>query len=310
MPGSLRTRFQPDWLSLQFVCYGLQHKGIVWNLNHHLQALLTGCPVHIMFHELWIGMPRNAPFKYRVVGALQRLSIERMCAMIAPRLVTTSNPAYVAGLKSIGVPSSLLPLFSNIPIVEPSLGPALQQKIADAGVTPYNRGEWWLGLFFGVLYQLKSEPFLSILRSAAKKTGKRICLLSLGRAGASGQIIWQQLERDHPDISFITLGEQPSETVSSLMQTADFGIAASPWQVIGKSGSAMAMLEHGLPVIVTRDDYRFRFTQTDPPSTDPLLHCCDEALESKLLAGLQKRLPHSRRGEIADRFCTLLRSNG
>ena len=306
---AFRTQFQADWLSFQFVCYGFDDKGIIWNLNRHFQALLAGCHVHVMFHEVWIGLHLNAPLKRRVVGALQRLSIRRMCAKIKPQLVTTSNPLYRSALESIGVASSLLPLFGNIPIIDRSLTQSFPAQLGDAGITPGNRSEWWLGLFFGDLYQWKPEPFMSILKGAAQKAGKRICLLSLGRSGAVGQTIWRELQRDHPDISFLTLGEQPLETVSIFMQTADFGIAASPWQMIGKSGSATAMLEHGLPVIVARDEDQFRFAVSEPPSTDPLFHCCDEKLESKLVSGLSKTSPHPRREEIAARFCSMLDKN-
>jgi hypothetical protein len=307
---AFQTQFQADWMSFQFVSYGLHDKGIVWNLCHHFQHLLTGFPVHIMFHELWIGMPPGAPFKHRVVGALQRLSVQRLCSMVKPRLVTTSNPLYIAALESIGVVSYLMPLFGNIPVVDRNLAQSLPLPLGEAGITPGNRSGWWLGLFFGGLYpEWKPEPFMSILRRAAQKAGKRICLLSLGRVGSSGENIWRQLQRDYPDIAFLTFGEQPPVMVSVLMQTADFGIAASPWQLIGKSGSAAAMLDHGLPVIVTREDAQSRFALTDPPSTDPLFHCCDEALESKLVDGLPKKSPYPRRDEIAGRFCSMLREN-
>jgi len=144
---AFRNPFQPDWLSFQFVSYGLDARGIVWKLNRHFQALLAGCPVHIMFHELWIGMPPGALFKHRVVGTLQRLSIRRLCSLVKPRLVTTSNPLYIAALKSVGITSSLLPLFGNIPVVHQSLVQSFPRQLEEAGMTPENRGEWWLGLF-------------------------------------------------------------------------------------------------------------------------------------------------------------------
>jgi len=150
---------------------------------------------------------------------------------------------------------------------------------------------------------------MSILRRSAQKAGKRICLLSLGRLDGGGQKIWSQLQRNYPDVSLPMLGEQPPEKVSFFMQAADFGIAASPWDLIGKSGSAAAMVEHGLPVIVTRDDAQSRLVPSDPPSTDPLFYRCDEMLEARLTAGLPKKSPSPRREEIAARFCSMLSQN-
>jgi hypothetical protein len=301
-----RHRFRPDWQSFQFVLYAFQDKGIVWSINRHFQALFAGVPLHLMFHEAWIGMDYGATLRHRVTGVLQRASIRRMVALLRPRLVTTSNPAYIAALKSIGISSHLLPLFGNIPIANAALSPELQDRLAGVGITTANRNEWWLGLFFGVLYQLKPEPFLSIVRAAADKAGRKLCLISLGRLGAAGEQVWAQLQRDYPGVTCLTLGEQSADSVSALLQSVDFGIAASHWQVIGKSGTSTAMIEHGLPVIVTREDYRFRFPNPDPPSDDPLFHRCDASLEAKLIAGLPRRAPGSRRDGIATRFCSLL----
>jgi glycosyltransferase involved in cell wall biosynthesis len=304
---AFRDRFQPDWVSLQFVGYGMNEKGIVAKLVPHFQAMVSGLRVHIMFHELWIGMPPAALFKHRAVGAWQLWGVKKLFAGLKPHLVTTSNSLYIEALKRIGVSASLLPLYGNIPVVDRSRDPDFPGWLGDLGIHPAHRHQWWLGLFFGGLYpEWKPEPFLGILRRAAQKAGKRICLLSLGRPGEVGKEVWDKLREDYPDLSLPVLGEQPAEIVSILMQVADFGVAASPWDLIGKSGSAAAMIEHGLPVIVTRQDRQSRFPVSEPPSTDPLFHLCDDALESKLIPGLPKQAPRARREEIALRFCALL----
>ena len=304
-----RDQYQPDWISLQFVSYGMQEKGIVAKLVPHFQALLAGARVHIMFHELWIGMPPAAPFKHIPVGAWQRWSIRKLCTAVKPQLVTTSNPLYIEALKRIGVASSLLPLCGNIPVVDRGGDADFPGWLGDLGIAPANRNQWILGLFFGGLYhEWKPEPFMSILKRAAQKSGKRICLLSVGRLGAAGRDVWEKLKEAYPDLSLPVLGEQPVEVVSIIMQTSDFGVAASPWDLIGKSGSAAAMVEHGLPVIVTREDRQSRFVVKEPPSTDPLFHRSDDALESKLIAGLPKRAPHAGREDTAARFCAMLQA--
>ncbi len=305
-----RNSFQPDWISLQFVSYGMNEKGIVAKLVPHFQALLAGARTHIMFHELWVGMPPAAPFRHIPIGAWQRWSIRKLCTAVKPQLVTTTNPLYIEALKRIGVASSLLPLCGNIPMIDRGGNADFPGWLGDVGITPANRNQWLLSLFFGGLYhEWKPEPFMTILKRAAQKTGKRICLLSLGRLGAAGRDVWEKLKSDYPDLSLPVLGEQPAEVVSIIMQTSDFGVAASPWDLIGKSGSAAAMVEHGLPVIVTRADRQSRFAVSEPSSTDPLFHRCDSALESKLIAGLPKRAPHARREETASRFCAMLQAS-
>jgi hypothetical protein len=100
-------------------------------------------------------------------------------------------------------------------------------------------------------------------------------------------------------IVFGKLGEQSAADISQLLQNADFGIATSPWQLIGKSGSAAAMLDHGLPVIVNRDDWHLRSEIAKMDAQDPLLHRLDDSLEDQLVAGLTKRKPVHRLPAIA-----------
>jgi glycosyltransferase involved in cell wall biosynthesis len=59
-------------------------------------------------------------------------------------------------------------------------------------------------------------------------------------------------ECKHHGWGFLEKGELPTDLISSYLQSADFGVATSPLSLIGKSGSVAAMLEHGLPVVVSR----------------------------------------------------------
>jgi len=307
---AFRSRFQPDWISLQFVPYGFNDKGIVLNLSRAFHTLTSGRPLHLMLHELWIGQTPDAPLKQRLIGLLQRLGLKYLIRRLQPQLVTTSNPAYRFFLKNTGIRSTLLPLFCNIPVTLIHSKPELPVELVETGLTrdQPNREQWWVGIFFGALHpEWKPEPFLSILKQAARRANKRICLFLAGRPGAPGEILWENLKHTYPsEIAFIKSGEQPAARISILLQSADFGIAASPWQLVGKSSTLATMLDHGLPVIVTRDDYQPQPLPDDPPSTDPFLYRCDDSLEEKLVMGLPKRPVHSRQGEIAAQFCQLL----
>lgn len=294
--------FDPDWISLQFVPYGFHRKGLPWRLAHHLQRVIAGRRLQIMFHELWIGTAEGASFKHRVVGALQWLCILHLIRALQPRVVHTSNPTYIGLLAKAGVAAAPLPLFGNIPVVMGT--PEFPPELTAAGMDPSARKDGWLGLFFGTLHpQWEPQPLLGILLAAARKANRRLGLLAVGRLGAAGEATWERMTRDYGDeIVFVKFGEQPGERISALLQIANFGIAASPWNLIGKSGSVAAMLDHGLPVIVTRKAEIPGFED----AVDPLLQRCDGALESKLVAGLPKRAPASRVVQIASRFLSSL----
>ena len=293
---AFRERFAPDWISLQLVAYGLHPKGLLFEPLPTLRAIVGETPLHLMLHELWLGNDEVPSLRHRIIGFLQRISLQRLISTLRPRMIATSNPVYAALLKTIGRDARISPLFGNIPITS---GGSLPAALTETGIV--ENPDWWLGLFFGGLYpQWKPEPFFTQLARAAKKAAKHVCLVLAGNAGGDGEKIWADLVRDYSDsFRFVAVGEQPAPVVSSLMQAADFGIAASPWSVIGKSGSVASMLDHGLPVIVTRDDFQPRVRATLPPSTDPLLHRCDNKLEAKLVAGLPKRAPSARVMAIA-----------
>jgi glycosyltransferase involved in cell wall biosynthesis len=306
-----RSRFQPDRISLQFVAYGFDRKGIVRNLDRHLAPITSGIALHIMFHELWIGLGKSSPLKDRVVGQVQRHFMQRLLGRLQPGWVSTSNALYVSLLESLGQSAMELPLFGNIPINDAADAPAIPEVLVREGICDQHGSHPGrrLGLFFGTLHpEWKPEPFMSSLIAASAKAGTRACLISAGRLGGRGDVTWKKMEHDYAHaVDFIRLGEQPVRQVSALMLAADFGVAASPWPLIGKSGSAAAMLDHGLPVIVSRDDFQAAVA-TAPPE-DPLLHRCDPALESKLVASLPKRPARDRVNDVAREFIRLLTSS-
>ena len=302
---AFRDSFKPDWISLQLVPYALEKRGLLTGFAEPLQRLTADYPLHIMFHELWVGAGWPSPLRWWIVGWFQRRGIVRVLDLLRPDIVTTSNPVFVSMLRSLHIPTTVLPLFGNIPIEEAGGLSNVTDLFTKTDFDGSNRKDKWLGVFFGGLHrEWAPEPFLGILSRAAQRAGKKIYLVQAGRAGAAGDKTWQQLEKTYgAQITFVKLGEQPAPVISSLLQAADFGIAASPWQLIGKSGTAAAMLDHGLPIIVTRNDFQPYVQPDQPPSADPLVHRCDDELEAKLVAGLPKRSPQSRTYGIARQLC-------
>lgn len=303
-----RAAVQADWMSLQFVPYGFHPKGIVWNLDHVLESVVGDVPLHVMFHELWIGSSRMASWKERLIGSLQRYSILRMLRALAPRIISTSNATYIKMLAMHGVKASRLTLFGNIPYASSATTWSEMLPIASAALQSHERAALWLAVFFGTLHpEWQEMPLFSIVRQAAAKAGRRVCFVAVGRLGAIGDKKWRAMAQNYGgEFDFVKLVEQLPERVSSLFQAADFGIAASPWQLIAKSGSAMAMIEHGLPVIANRDDWQARGIEPQEDPSHAWLHRCDENLEAKLIAGLERTPVRSGIADTArDLICEL-----
>ncbi len=297
-----RARWPIDWISLQFVCYGFNRRGVVWNMARYFKPIVAGNPLHIMFHETWIGVEKSPSVKEFIVGRIQRFYIHKLLSQLKPRLVTTSNLFYASLLQGIGIDAIETPLFGNIPVFPPETELHIPEALSRAGVCdaqglhPGRR----IGLFFGAIHPgSKVENFMGILASAPKKTGYRGCLISAGRKGHIGEAIWKKLENEYGHIiDFISLGECTPRQIATLMQIADFGLISTPWHLIGKSSSTTTMFDHGLPVIVTNDDFQPVVASARPD--DPLLHRCDASLEAKLWAGFTRRPARHRVGDAVE----------
>lgn len=301
----LLATFGPDWVSLQFVPYAFHPKGFVHGLGHRLRPLLAGRRVHVMFHELWLGEAQDTPPKHRLIGMLQKAFVRQLLRQIKPQVVHTSNCAYIDVLARQGVSAMRLPMFGSIPITAQKGDDWLFAEIGKAGVeiTGSNRAGFWLVGFFGALHPIwPPEPLISRLCQAAADKKRRLVLLSAGQIGA-GKTLWAQMEaRYAPDVTFVCLGPQPVERVSEYFNSLDFGIATSPWSLIGKSSSVAAMLEHGLPVIVNRDDVQFELHESGYQTSDPLLYRIRDHLSSAAFCPPQRQAPCPRLPQVARQF--------
>jgi len=292
--------FQPDRISLQFVCYGWHPKGLAIGIGKRLQPLIDGTPLHLMLHELWIGEDRDAGVKEKIVGAVQRHFVLGMIRSLQPARVHTSNPAYVQLLARHRVTAQVLPLFGLIPIVNQPDSSWLEGELANLGLDTgpdWRERHWLLGLFGSLHTVWPPEPLFSYLQDAGQRHDRKIVILSIGRIGA-GADLWQSLASKYShQFTFCKLGEQSPEHVSQFLQFIDFGIATTPWTIIGKSATVSTMLDHGLPVIVNRDELRYGFDVPNEAAS-PLL-CKMQPDLATTLPSLHGRPPHSTLPTIA-----------
>jgi len=247
--------FLPDMISLQFVPYGYHPKGLPMGLPDRLGSLKGAFRWHIMFHELWIGVENHYTPLQRAMGWLQRSIISKLTTLNS-LVVHTSNQAYLSRLLRIGFPAKELPLFGNIPI---AADPADYRVGLRLKVKPalQSQEDLWIFAFFGGIHPgWEISNLLQHLRSARLRAGKDRCLLiRLGKGGKAGEDVWKEMERmGGPDFSFYVLGEASPEIISHYLHASDFGIITTPLHLMGKSGGAATMLEHGLPLIAARVD--------------------------------------------------------
>ena len=233
------SKFDAQWLSLQFVPFSFHAKGLIFGLDKNLAWLGEGRYWHIMFHELWVLSPFKESIKLWLLGKIQKQLIKRIITTLSQLAIHTQTKFYQDKISKIGFNSLLLPLFSNIP-----------QFTGKKNVINLSNLKYFDVKFviFGNIHgNSLIREFVMECATHSKSAGTRFCLIFIGRSGSEQQKfarLWTSF-----GMNFIEFGEQPTEIISEILSNSSHGLSTTPSFLIEKSGSAMAMLEHSLPVL-------------------------------------------------------------
>lgn len=249
--------FKPEVLSLQFVVFSFHRKGLPWNLLKIFHSIDKPPIFHIMFHELWVGMPKHSTTAHVIWGWLQCNLIKIIIKSVKPDFIHTHTWLYQAQLARIGIPAAILPLFSNIQInirnnksIKKAFFAPEKQKISL--------------VIFGTIHAYSSiELLLEEVLSFAHKNGTGVCLQAIGRCGPELErwtLLWQSA-----GLEINLLGEQSSERISEVLSESSIGITTTALPMIQKSGSVAAMRQHGLPVICVSAPWEPRGLESPEP---------------------------------------------
>lgn len=230
-------KINPEWVSLQFVPYSFNPKGIPFGLAKSLKQIIGSTKLHIMVHELWIGMNDQASNKQKIIGKLQHVVIKSMLKTLTPKCITTQTKLYQHHINKMGLHAEILPLFSNIQMLK-------NRSDLDSDIKR-NLTESTIAIFGSIHPQAPIEDFIQEL--AKIDTERRCSFIAIGRNGSELQF-WSRLIQKH-GFKITILGLQSEQVVSKVLSHCKWGIVTTPYTLLHKSGSAMAMLSHQLPVI-------------------------------------------------------------
>lgn len=278
----------PDWISLQFVPFSFHPKGLSFGLGSKFKNLTRGFKFHVMFHELWVNT-KSGNLKMRVLGRLQKLLIKKLISKCNPNCITTTIAYYQTMLNGFGV--TTLPLFGNIPFVA-----AMDNK---DGLNDKLKVVHF-GSFSGELEQLELQ--LNYLYNAANFYNRKIEFVALGEGGIFKEKAIPLAKKIIGKDAVKELGRLNVDEVSAFFQKSDIGISRADYSLAGKSGSSLAMLEHGLPVVLRgKSPINEKKDKWTHPYTEQLVF-----IDSDYSKVMGKRQASSRLGETAKEFIKLL----
>lgn len=223
---------QFDWISLQYVPYSFHAKGLPLWLPGFLNKLQGTHQWHFMFHELWIGLEREATFKNKCVGFLQKGLIRKLKKRIEPKVVHTQSKIYQHYLSKIAIESHYLPLFGNVSVTA--------SKSRDPELLVF--------VVFATIHD--NAPFEDLvidLKKEMRYINQEIIFIFIGRHG-SMLTIWTAI-LDKYEIQYQVVGSASEEKISQVLMNGDYGISSTPYKISDKSGVLAAMREHQLNII-------------------------------------------------------------
>lgn len=226
------NNFNPDRISLQYVAYSFNSKGLPFWLPYFLKGLKGKYKWHIMFHELWLGIDVESSFKHKCIGQIQQIIIKKIVYFTNPFLINTQNKLYQFFLESHNIKAEVLKIFGNIPVTA--------KKKETAKFTQF--------VLFGTIHP--SAPFLDFIKDLTNISNnilKPIKFVFIGKNG--GELLNYTAILDHYFISYDILGVQSEKTISQILVDSDFGISTTPYFQSEKSGVFATYIEHNLTAI-------------------------------------------------------------
>lgn len=227
---------RPDWISLQYVPYSFNPKGLPFWLPSFLKKLNGNHQWHIMFHELWIGMDSKATFKSKCIGLLQKRIIAKILKTKEKIIVNTQTHLYQSKLSALGYNAQILPLFSNIINNSDSNLEIATKEVALR-----------FCIFGSIHYGAPVEKFIADLKGLISNDNSVLTFVFIGNCGVALEE-WKKVLLANK-ISYESTGFVTDQEISALLSLSDYGISTTPFILSQKSGSLAAMLDHQLPVL-------------------------------------------------------------
>ncbi len=273
-----------------FSPYQFDLRGVVSRALVELPEMIQGMTASILFHETWIGDQETDGFWTRLVGFTQRRLVQMLVHDLRPIKLYSTNPVYCHMLESYDIKTVIVPHCGNVPVQQTDARAWLPQALARAGaaVGPDGLKDFFLIGLFGSLYDgLELPRLLPSFEAVARRKGKRPLIASIGIMGNRSEgARWHKTYGEQ--FGLVDLGPTTTLRISQFLNCLDLGVATTPIALVGKSGTAAAFVEHGIPLLVPIEYPHFRHWR--------------ESMMSEYPSNYMRVTP-----DIVDRICTAKR---
>lgn len=263
--------FKPDFISLQFVPFSFQKKGILHaEVRREMWELFRKFPLHVFFHEMYVSLKPSFNSGFFWLSLFQRLCFREFFNRLRPTVAHTNCSLYRYYLNKRGIAAERLELFGSIPIEIPD--PVIFHRIfEEKGISfaTQKRSSFLIFGFFGGIHNgLPLKSFFRKLQQRKNQVGKDVIVCSMGGTPIEA---WMALEEEFSrDFRFVKFDSQPTNIVSQYLQGIDYGITSYPISCFEKSSALAGLLEHGLPIVFPYNDFSKaeldRFKVVVPPN--------------------------------------------
>lgn len=282
---------------LQFVPYAWHPRGLIGpSVRREILARCEGRRTTVFMHELWVGESKGDATRDRWLGFWQRRGVLRLLRELRPAAVMTSNAVYQAMLAREGFVAERWSLPGNLP------RPTEAEEEQATG--------WWrergldgveVAAAFGSIHpEWDGAAALRSWRGHLAAKGREGVVLTLGRNGPAAEAVWGRLAEAAAGLRIERGGPMAAGLLAAVLAKVSLGLATTPWALIDKSGTVAAFRELGVPVLVTRDDWRWRRGETPRRAEEAGLRRWRDGLDwDGLLAERVVRSEDAARGLVA-----------
>lgn len=230
--------YNPEWFSLQYVPYGFHLKGMPFQLASALKKIGGTARWHITFHEIWLSEVNH--FRQRIVQKVQKQLVRLMVKRLHPGKIHATILENSEKLKQAGINNSILQLFGNIGFS------SSEDLFLQSALLPFEKTILYFGASpRGTFLDILLNKLAQVCRNHTSKIG----IVIVGADSITKTKFLERLKSELPgNVSTIDCGFLEPSSISFLMRNCTVGIVRSSPGLLGKSGTAIAMLEFGLPI--------------------------------------------------------------